>query len=60
MRVSSLRDEDKVELLIVSLLSRDGDSMAWIDQIVRPDGEQVQLGWSKMMSDIQFPLGNLF
>jgi len=60
MRVSSLRDEDKTELLIASLLSRDGDSMAWIDEIVREEKGQVRLGQPTKLSNIQFPLGNVF
>jgi hypothetical protein len=60
MRVSSLRDEDKAELLIVSLLSRDGDSMALIDQVEREEGGQVRLGRSTKISNIEFPLGNVF
>jgi hypothetical protein len=60
MRVSSLRDEDKTELLIVSLLSRDGDSMAWIDEVVREEQGQVRLGQSAKLSNFEFPLGNVF
>jgi hypothetical protein len=60
MRVSSLRDEDKTELLIVSLLSRDGDNMAWIDEIVRENEGQVRLDRSTKTSHIDFPLGNVF
>jgi len=60
MRVSSLRDEDKTELLMVSLLSRDGNSMAWIDEIVREKEGQVRLGRSAKLNTIDFPLGNVF
>jgi len=60
MRVSSLRDEDKKELLLVSLLSRDGDSMVWIDEIVREEQGQVRFGRRAKLSNVEFPLGRLF
>ena len=60
MSVSSLRHEDKTELLLVSLLSRDGDNVVWIDEIVRDEEGQVRLGRATKLSNIEFPLGNLF
>ena len=60
MSISSLRHEDKTELLLVSLLSRDGDSVAWIDEIVREEEGQVRLGRATKLSNIEFPLGNVF
>ena len=60
MSISSLRQEDKTELLLVSLLSRDGDSVAWIDEIVRGEEGQVRLGRATKLSNIKFPLGNVF
>jgi len=60
MSISSLRSEDKTELLLVCLLSRDGDSMAWIDEIVREKDDRVRLGRAMKTDKFQFPLGDVF
>jgi hypothetical protein len=60
MRVSDLKSEDKIELLVVSLLSRDEDQMAWVDEIVREKGDTVRLGRSVQLTHARFPLGDVF
>jgi hypothetical protein len=60
MSVSSLRHEDQTEVLLVSLLSRDGDGLTWIDEIVREEDGHVRLGRAAKLSDFEFPLGNVF
>ena len=60
MSVSSLRHEDKTEVLLVSLLSRDGDSLTWIDEIVREEDGHVRLGRAAKLSNLEFPLGKVF
>ncbi|TFH13321.1 MAG: hypothetical protein E4H02_12015 [Lentisphaerales bacterium] len=59
MHIADLRDEDKIELLIVSLLSRDGVRKTWLDEIVRQD-DAVSLRGSAELTDSRFPLGNVF
>ena len=48
MRVADLRDEDKVECLMVRTECRDGDGFVWITLIVRggENGDKVSLGES--------------
>lgn len=43
MKVSDLREGDKTEVLMVSLQSRDGEHVTWLDKIERKDGK-VTLG----------------
>jgi hypothetical protein len=60
MRVSDLKEDDKTELLVVSLLSRDGDSLAWLDEIIRGDDNKVRLARAGKLTKVRFPLGNVF
>ena len=58
--VSDLNADDKSELLIVSRLSRDGDSQALMDEIIRGDNNTVTLGRVIKVTRARFPLGNVF
>ena len=60
MRVSDLVDEDRSEMLVVSLLSRDGDKFAWIDKVVRTASNEVSLEESRKLAGTQFPFGDVF
>lgn len=58
--VSDLKDDDKIELLSVHLVNRDGDSVAWQNQIIRDANENVILGPTRKQSPARFPLGDIF
>ena len=60
MRVSDLKDEHKTEGLIVSLLSRNGDSRAHFDEIIRTPGNALTLGRSVQLPHAHFPPANIF
>ena len=60
MRVSDLVDEDKSELLVVSLLSRDGDNFAWTDRVVRAASNKVSLEETRKLVGSQFPFWDVF
>lgn len=60
MCVSDLNPEDKIELLAVNVLSRDGDRIAWLDEIVRDEGGAVAFGRSQKLTNARFPFGNVF
>ena len=60
MRVSDLNDQDKKEVLVVAMLSRDGESISWIDEIIRGTDAGISLGRALMLKDRKFTLGNVF
>jgi len=60
MGVSDLNAEDKTEVLVTSLLSRDGDSRAWLDEIVREQDGTAGVGRLIQVNHARFPLGNVF
>ncbi len=60
MRVSDLDDKDRCEVLLVCLLSREGDSLAWADDIERKEDGTVSIAPSPGRKDIRFPLGDVF
>lgn len=49
MKVSDLNDEDKTEVLVVRMESRDGDCLLYLDKIIR-NGEQVDLGAGRQIN----------
>jgi hypothetical protein len=59
MGVSDLNAEDRTELLVTSLLTRNGESRAWLDEIVRRDSA-IELGRLIENNNSRFPLGNVF
>ncbi len=60
MRVAHLMEDDKTEVLMLSLLSRDGDNLAWMDRVIRTAPDKVALEESRRLIDSGFPFGNVF
>ncbi len=60
MRVADLVEDDRSEVLVLSLLSRDGDNLAWMDRIVRTAPGKVALEETQRTIDSGFPFGNVF
>jgi hypothetical protein len=60
MRVADLTDDDKAEVLMLSLLSRDGDDLAWVDRVVRTPPGTVSLEETRRLIDSGSPFGNVF
>ena len=60
MNVSDLKDDDKKEVLMVAMISRDGESTVWMDEIIRSDKGPVQLGQGMCHPNMKFPIGNPF
>jgi hypothetical protein len=60
MAVSDLNADDKSEVLMTSLLSRDGVHRARLDEIVREEDKPARLGSLIQDNSPKFPLGNVF
>ena len=61
MRVSDLRDEDKTEVLIVIMQSRDDDYCCWLDPIIRNSKTgKVLLGQGVVTTEAKGRFANLF
>lgn len=60
MGVSDLKTEHKSEGLTVSMLSRDGDTRAYLDEIIRAPDNTITFGRIVRVTRPRFPLGNVF
>ena len=60
IRPSELRDEHRSEVLLISGLTRDGQSEAWYDEILRDKEGHCRFGRSGRNGKAKFPLGNVF
>jgi hypothetical protein len=60
IKPSELRDEHRSEVLLISLLTRDGQRQAWYDEIRRDQEGRCSFGRSGRNGNAKFPLGNVF